>query len=143
MPSLTYFSTTLSDAQGRYSLDDLPQGYAQVYLDNGTRSVCVDAEVAANMTTDVDLVLAPLTASLEGHVYLEPGRPATEGSVTLLLETETGTESYKGGAIAPDGSYRFESICRGHGLDLRGFGPKNGATCRRIAAYPAGKDHRL
>ncbi len=109
----TYLSSAVTDDNGLFRIDDLPPGYAQVHAEVGKRSIHADIEVAADMTTDIDLAFSPGAASLEGRVYLLPRMPATEGRVGLQVCTGAGTEVYWREEIDPSGAYRFESIAAG------------------------------
>jgi hypothetical protein len=87
------FSGDRTDSQGHFRLEHVTPGLytTYVYIDEASRSLHIDAEVADGMSTQVDFDFDETDNTIEGTVLLD-GQEPTALSVRAEIKTESGVE---------------------------------------------------
>jgi len=123
---------------GRATVIDIMPGNVQVsFLLPSKRSRSLMLEMAPGEDKSLQMEIPPASAAVHGVVTMN-GAPASEGSVTLHVETESGPEG-QSQAIAQDGSFRFSEVPLGAAELVVSTEPGAGRTFVHDVSLAAGE----
>lgn len=107
--STAVLDSAVTDIDGYYELEKMPEGYVYIYPDNYESMAILVSVKIGQTTTPMDFVLPITTRSIRGKVVDESGNPIMGITVTAKLGSETvGTA-----ATNAEGYYRILNIMEG------------------------------
>ncbi|MBX7254932.1 MAG: sigma-70 family RNA polymerase sigma factor [Candidatus Hydrogenedentes bacterium] len=112
--SVTEVGQTTTGPDGKYELENLPQGDLGILakLPEGGRSLVRMASLLTGTTTPVDFDFSEVTSSLQGMVTSR-GEPVSSGMLRMTVTTTNGEVERFEGTIQADGSYSFSEAPSG------------------------------
>lgn len=123
---------------GRATVEEIMPGSVQVSFQlPSKRSRSLMLEMAPGEEKSLQMEIPPASAAVQGVVTMN-GAPASEGSVTLHVETESGPEG-QSQAIAQDGSFRFSEVPLGAAELVVSTEPGAGRTFVHDVSLAAGE----
>lgn len=105
-------SSVETDAEGKFRFADLPAGNVQITCNWERRNRSVNVEVVPGETATAAIDFPPGTATLEGHIQPEEGAPAEVATLSLMLSSPLGSESFHVESD-PEGYYQLDALPAG------------------------------
>ncbi len=101
-----------TDDEGKFRFADLPTGNVQITCNWERRNRSVNLEVVPGETATAAIDFPPGSATLEGHIRPEEGAPAEVATLSLMLSSPLGDESFHVESD-PEGNYQIDALPAG------------------------------